>query len=507
MKHRPLIAFAAGVTLLTACQGLKEALTAHVDVVARAQSQELSVTRVADLLGKAKLPIPVSRDNAGIIADLWVNYQLMGYAAAHNDSLVDKKAIDEALSGITKSMRLRRFMDTLSRSFKVDSGTEAEYAAGANDILAARHILIGFPGLKPGSPPPAPTPAQDDSVRKKAESIRPQVTSANFAQMAGRYSNEPDAGSRGGSLGVFEKSRMVPEFSNATAALKPGEISQPIRSAFGYHIIQRLSYADVKAQHGAQYAQMMAQFSAGKGESTYIAKLDADAKIDVKANAPTLVKEAAREPGKHHKDDATLASYKNGELTVGEFLGWLQSFPPNQRIQQQIQQAPDSAVRGFVKNIAERELLLAKADSAKIGLTQEEQVQMYQQFRQMVESIWQALGVDPKSLADSGKTAGERERIAAARIESAIDRVMQGTAQPVGVPAPLEDLIRDKFQWSINSAGLDRTTEVAQKVRAAEDSTRNANQPKSAVPMPGAQPPAAQPPAGQPQPTPGTKRP
>src|SRR3954469_22418391 len=142
MRYRPLIAFAAGVTLLTACQGLKEALTAHVDVVARAQSQELSVTRVADLLGKAKLPIPVSRDNAGIIADLWANYQLMGYAAAHNDSLLDKKAIDAALSGITKSMRLRRFMDTLSRTFKADSGTEAQYAQGANDVFAARHLLI-----------------------------------------------------------------------------------------------------------------------------------------------------------------------------------------------------------------------------------------------------------------------------------------------------------------------------------------------------------------------------
>jgi hypothetical protein len=332
--------------------------------------------------------------------------------------------------------------------------------------------------------------------------------------MAGRYSNEPEAGTRGGSLGVFEKTRMVPEFSNAVAALKPGEISQPIRSGFGYHIIQRLSYADVKAQHGAEYSQMMAQFSAGKGESTYIAKLDADAGIEVKANAPTLVKEAAREPGKHHKDDAALATYKRGELTVSEFLGWLQSFPPNQRIQQQIQQAPDSAVRGFVKNIAERELLLAKADSAKIGLTPEEQTQMYSQFRQMVESIWQALGVEPKALADSGKTAGERERIAAARIEQVLDRVMQGSAQPVGVPAPLEDLIRDKYQWSINPAGLDRATEVAQKVRAAEDSTRNSNQPKSAVPMPGlpggAQPPGTQPPGTQPQtpqPAPGTKRP
>ena len=102
MKHRNLLAFVAGVSLLTACQGLKEALTAHVDVVARAESQELSVTRVSELLGKAKLPVPVSRDNVGIVSDLWVNYQLLGYAAAHGDSLTDHKSINQAVAGITR---------------------------------------------------------------------------------------------------------------------------------------------------------------------------------------------------------------------------------------------------------------------------------------------------------------------------------------------------------------------------------------------------------------------
>ena len=54
MRSRLIIGLAAGatsLTALTACQGLKEALTAHVDVVARAGSQELSVNHLGDLLG------------------------------------------------------------------------------------------------------------------------------------------------------------------------------------------------------------------------------------------------------------------------------------------------------------------------------------------------------------------------------------------------------------------------------------------------------------------------
>jgi hypothetical protein len=44
---------------------------------------------------------------------------------------------------------------------------------------------------------------------------------------------------------------------------------------------------------------------------------------------------------------------------------------------------------------------------------------------------WQALRIDPKSLADSAKTPAERERLAASRIEAFLDKVMAGEAQPV----------------------------------------------------------------------------
>lgn len=503
MRHRSLLAFVASVSLLGACQGLKEALTAHVDVVARAESQELSVTRVADLLGKAKLPVPVSRDNVGIVSDLWVNYQLLGYASAHGDSLTDKKSVNQALAGITQSMRLNQFMNGLVDTFKGDSGTEAAYTSGKFDLLAARHILLSFPGAASNTPP---TPAQRDSVMKKAQSVRAQVTNENFEAMVAKYSGDPSAKTNKGNMGVFPKQMMVSEFSNATAALKPGEISQPVESKFGFHIIQRLPYAEaMKQQYGAQYKQR----AVGVAESTYVAKLDSSAKVEVKANAPTLAKEAVRDPQKHRKDNAALASYKGGELTVAEFLTWLEGFNPQQRIGQQIQQAPDSAVKGFVNNIVERELLMAKADSAKVAIADSVQTQMYAQFAQLVTTTEQALGIDAKSLADSGKSAGERERIAANRIESYIDKIMAGTVQPVTVPPPLEALLREKYQWSVNPSGLDRATETATKLRASQDSARAQSQPKSEVPLPGA--PGAQPNVQQPAPQPtapgGTKKP
>ncbi len=483
MRYRSILAFAAGCALLTACQGLKEALTAHVDVVARAASQELSVTRLSDLLGNAKVPIPVTKENASLVADLWRNYQLMGEAAAHNDSLNDKKAIDAAVAPITARMRLQKMMDSVAKGFKVDTGSEAAYNQGANNLFAARHILFTFPQ--------GATPAQKDSVKKVAQGVLKQVTPANFAQMATKYSGDPGSKGRGGDLGVFDKTQMVPQFGNAVAALKPGQVSGLVESQYGYHIIEREPYSEAHAQ----FSQMFGGGARQAAESTFIVGVEKTGGIQVKSGAAATAKAAAANMPAHRKDNATLATYNGGELTVAQFLGWLQTFPPQQRIPQQLQQAPDSIIQSFIKSIARNELLLKKADSMHITLPAEEQAGIYRDFSQMVASIWQQLGVDPKALADSAKSVPERERLAANRVEAFLDRVVAGQAQPVGIPTPLQAILQEKYESSINPAGIDRAVERAQKLRAAADSARSANMPKSQIPLPGAAAPTAPPPA------------
>ena len=60
----------------------------------------------------------------------------------------------------------------------------------------------------------------------------------DFAELAGQYSQDPGSGAAGGSLGYFERGRMVPEFEQAAFNLEVGEISEPVQSQFGYHIIK-----------------------------------------------------------------------------------------------------------------------------------------------------------------------------------------------------------------------------------------------------------------------------
>ncbi|NBQ44135.1 MAG: hypothetical protein EBU23_17145 [Mycobacteriaceae bacterium] len=76
-------------------------------------------------------------------------------------------------------------------------------------------------------------------VKTKAEAdrIRAMVNSSNFADLAKQYSTDPGSKAQGGSLGAITKGTLVPEFEKVAFTLGDGEISQPVKTQFGYHII------------------------------------------------------------------------------------------------------------------------------------------------------------------------------------------------------------------------------------------------------------------------------
>ena len=114
-RTRLLTASLAAVLGLTACEGLKEAMTAHVDTVARAGSQELTVTRLAELVGPTD--VPLQADAIRTIAQLWVNYQLLGHAAARGDSLFTDADAELGMWSAIAQMRSRKLYDELAKGW------------------------------------------------------------------------------------------------------------------------------------------------------------------------------------------------------------------------------------------------------------------------------------------------------------------------------------------------------------------------------------------------------
>jgi hypothetical protein len=103
--------------------------------------------------------------------------------------------------------------------------------------ITARHILIQYMGAKQASSSIVRTKEQAYVVAQ--EVLRRAKAGDDFARLALEYSDEPGAGSRGGSLGRFGRGQMVHEFEDAAFALPVGKLSGIVETPFGFHIIER----------------------------------------------------------------------------------------------------------------------------------------------------------------------------------------------------------------------------------------------------------------------------
>jgi peptidyl-prolyl cis-trans isomerase SurA len=99
---------------------------------------------------------------------------------------------------------------------------------------------------------PKPSAAAKARARAQADSIVLELRGgADFATAARRFSQDSASADQGGSLNWFRRGVMVPEFERVAFALKPGVVSDPVESPFGFHIIQveRTQPAEVQARH------------------------------------------------------------------------------------------------------------------------------------------------------------------------------------------------------------------------------------------------------------------
>jgi parvulin-like peptidyl-prolyl isomerase len=125
-----------------------------------------------------------------------------------------------------------------------DEQVQAFYDANHSlyETIHARHILVRVKG-SPGAQKPGTPELSDNDALAKAKAIRQRlVAGEDFAKVAGEESDDP-SGSKGGDLGELAHGRTPPQFEAAAFALKPGDISEPVRTPYGYHIIQVQSHA------------------------------------------------------------------------------------------------------------------------------------------------------------------------------------------------------------------------------------------------------------------------
>jgi peptidyl-prolyl cis-trans isomerase C len=129
----------------------------------------------------------------------------------------------------------------LQKNAKVDDAAiQKYYDAHKSDYetVTARHILIRVKGAPMQAPTGKPELSDEEGLAKAQEVRKRLAAGEDFAKVAKEVSDDTGSASMGGNLGSFKRGMMVPPFEQAAFAAKVGDISDPVKTPFGYHIIQ-----------------------------------------------------------------------------------------------------------------------------------------------------------------------------------------------------------------------------------------------------------------------------
>ncbi len=171
------------------------------------------------------------------LLERWVQMTLMSMEA-QREGMDKKPDVKRRIQDMTNAVLAQEYMEVkVKDKVKVTDAEMKKYYDSHKDefkkpeTVTARHILVR---VAPGADKEAWNKALD-----KAKVIEAKLKKgADFAKLAEEYSDDPGSKQKGGELGAFTKGRMVPEFEKVAFSLKKGEISGPVKTNFGYHIIQ-----------------------------------------------------------------------------------------------------------------------------------------------------------------------------------------------------------------------------------------------------------------------------
>jgi hypothetical protein len=251
-----------------------------------------------------------------------------------------------------------------------------------------------------------------------------------------------------------------------------------VETPFGYHIIKRPP-PDVVRERLTNY---LIQTASTRLDSIYMDSLALQNRIKVAKGAAGIMRKAPDNPDESRRSKTKLATFKDGELTVSEFMRWVQALPPQYTTQ--LKQADDSMLTQFARVLSQNMLLLRQADSAKIQVTPEEWNGMAANYRSQLDTLQVEMGLDTASLRDSTVTSSERNRLVAIKVDQYLDRLASGTSRLRSLPATLATRLRDGSPYRIHDAGINRAVELAEAERQKADSAKAKAGPVKPAPGP-----------------------
>jgi peptidyl-prolyl cis-trans isomerase C len=241
--------------------GASDPVVAKVDGTEIRQSD---VTLAEEELG-ANLPAGAAEQRREQLVAYLIDVMLVA-KAAEAKKVGDSKDFQQRLAFARNKLLMERLLTEEADKAKTDEAMrkvydEAKSQMKSEEEVRARHILV--------------------ETEEEANALLAQIKGgADFAEIAKQKSKDPSAAAEGGDLGYFTKEQMVPEFGNVAFQMHPGQLSNPVKSQFGWHLIK---LEDRRTKPMPDYEQVKEQietYVTRRAQAELVTKLRESAKIE-----------------------------------------------------------------------------------------------------------------------------------------------------------------------------------------------------------------------------------
>jgi peptidyl-prolyl cis-trans isomerase C len=249
----------------------KDPLLAKVDGVAIHQSDLALAEEEA-----GQIP-PMSADAKRDYLVQFMSDLILVSKAAEDRKIGDTPAFKSKMEFERRKMLMSDLLQSTGQAALTDAAEHKVYAdaikqMGNEEEVHARHILIRAPdGDEKASA----------SAKAKIEAIIARLKKGeDFATVAKETTEDPSGKANGGDLGYFTKEQMVPAFADVAFKLEKGQISEPVKTQFGWHVIKVEDKRIKPPPKFEQVKQQIDQYVQRKAQADLVQKLRAEAKIE-----------------------------------------------------------------------------------------------------------------------------------------------------------------------------------------------------------------------------------
>lgn len=236
-------------------------------VVARVNGAEI---RQSDLdlaeedLGQNAQPMTAEAKReylVGYVADI-----MLAAKAAEGKQVMDQKEFKQRLAFIRSKLLMELMLQAEGKAAATDQAMRKVYEEAVTQMASevevrARHILV--------------------ATEAEAKAVLAELNKGtDFAELAKLKSKDPGAAAEGGDLGYFAKDQMVPEFADAAFKLEKGQLSEPVKSQFGWHVIRVEDKRKKPAPEFEKVKEQLETFVARRAQAEIVSKLREGAKIE-----------------------------------------------------------------------------------------------------------------------------------------------------------------------------------------------------------------------------------